>query len=264
MPELPEVQTIIDEINSSRFIGQVIQQVLVFYPKTILGDIHQLEGRQLIEGKRIGKYLLLKLDRGYLIGHLRMTGRLVVDDIHQHHERFRLIFSKGTISYVDPRTFGRWGYFEEYHQHLSHVGKDALEETFDPEEIFTKIKKSKRAIKAFLLDQKTIAGLGNIYADETLWEAKIHPAKLCSECTQKEVAAILIAMKKVLKRAVQARGTSLDDGKGNYQTFSGVRGTHQNFLKVYQQKKCQRCAEPLKKIVVAQRGTHYCPHCQKK
>ena len=265
MPELPEVETIITEINHSPFIGQKINKVEVLYPKTILGDIHQIVGKKLIKGERLGKYLLLKLDVGYLIGHLRMTGRLVVlDGEKPTHERFRITFEKGSIGYVDPRTFGRWGYFEDVEKHLSHIGEDALIGTFNAKELYRTIKKSKRPIKAFLLDQKHIAGLGNIYADETLWEAKIHPAKLCSNCTQKEMQAILTSMKKVLKRAIVARGTSLGEGKGNYQTFSGIRGTHQNFLRVYQQKKCKRCQGPILKSVVAGRGTHLCPNCQRK
>jgi formamidopyrimidine-DNA glycosylase len=268
MPELPEVETIARDINNSNFINKTIDDVIIYYQKTILGSFTKnVKGKSILRVDRHGKYLIFVLNIGFIIGHLRMSGRMLETkalDPPLAHERFRLVFSQSAISFVDTRTFGRFGYYKTREEALSHLGEDGLTSVFNQKNISSKLHSSKRSIKSFLLDQKIIAGIGNIYADEILFEAKISPLRPCNTLQEFEVGNLLKAVKNVLQRGVENRGTSLGSGKGNYKGMTGKTGLMQNFLKVYQKKGlCSRCNKPLKKIIVAQRGTHYCPYCQK-
>lgn len=274
MPELPEVETIVQELIASKIVGKQILQVHVHWNKIIETPgaeefIQTIKNQAIQHLERRGKYLVFTLSMGVLFVHLRMTGKFELIEKKEpvaKHEHVRLIFSDGTcLRYLDPRKFGRWSYHQNSEKKMEQLGLEPLGSQFTLT-AFKKLLLERHAkIKPFLLNQKYIAGLGNIYVDEALWEAKIHPLRLSHTLTDSEIKALHQAIQHVLKKGIENLGTSLGSGQGNYYSVSGKRGGHQYQLKVFRQegKVCQRCGDKILKIVVGQRGTHLCPTCQK-
>jgi formamidopyrimidine-DNA glycosylase len=198
-----------------------------------------------------------------------MTGKFLFtnknDDSFHSHERIRLHLSDGRIlRYEDQRKFGKWTLATDPEEILGNIGIEPLSPEFTLKTFQDIIKSHKRRAKAFLLDQRYIAGLGNIYVDEALWDAKIHPLRDVSTLSNSEVKALYEAIPKVLQRGVDNIGTSLGAQRANYFSLSGKRGGNQYQLKVFRRdgELCSRCHTKIVRIVVAQRGTHICPHCQ--
>lgn len=257
MPELPEVETIARELRIEGIIGSKVRAMEIDWPKT-LTPIPPILGKAIIGINRRGKYLILEFESGKLFFHLRMTGRLLIVSKSARkveYERVRFILSDDrTLIFADPRKFGRitWG------KELNHIGPDAFLDPLPP----TLLENKQRMIKTILLDQSVLAGLGNIYVDEVLFRAKIHPEK--SMLASIEAQRIVEIIPQVLTIAIQNGGTSIGEGKGNYYNLQGKRGGMRQHLQVYKRRgaPCISCGTIIERIIVAGRGTHYCPNCQ--
>lgn len=274
MPELPEVETVRRTLTPV-VKNQVIAECEVFYPRllprnTVEVFCAQIINRKITDIKRRGKYLLFELDSPLrMIVHLRMTGQLVYQPEPNlplaKHTSARFIFkNKGELRFVDQRKFGTFYLLPEAQYHQIHglytLGPEPLGEDFTVDTLADKVQ-SVRAVKTILLDQSKIAGLGNIYADEALFRAKIHPLKPGSRLTEAEIAALHHSIRAVLREAIAEHGTTIKD----YRTGSGDTGNFQNKLLVYRRtgKPCPNCSTPVERIKVGGRSTHFCPHCQR-
>ena len=278
MPELPEVETVRRTLEPL-VVGHTFTHVVFEWPgcdAQINGHPldQSLPGARCIGVGRRGKYLLLHLDGDRtLVVHLRMTGRLVVVEsgapTPPHHRAWLAMDDGRAISYADQRKFGRLALAPDTAS-LAHllrrVGPEPFAQETDPDHHFgvaylERVLVGRRAaVKAILLDQRVVAGLGNIYVDEALFLARVHPATPGSLVAHEAARRIAEAVVVVLTEAIGNGGTTLAD----YRDARGERGSHQNRLQVFrrQGKPCHRCGTTIQKSVVAQRGTHACPTCQ--
>lgn len=273
MPELPEVETVKRSLES-HLVGEKITGIEIYYGG-IIKEPESALFRSLIVGKEIrsltrrGKYLLCELSEGLtLVIHLRMTGRLYLTDPQQLVEKhthiiFRLSGGK-ELRFHDTRKFGLiylvpTGCWQPIGGLFS-LGPEPLEEAFTLAYLQEKIRDRKTRLKNFLLDQRFIAGIGNIYADEILFVAGLHPERPVETLTAKEVERLYHAIRSLLQAGIEHRGTSFRD----YVDGMGARGGFQNKLKVYGRggEPCERCGTRLVRSVVAGRGTVFCPCCQ--
>lgn len=275
MPELPEVQSIVNSLRQGHdgtpsIIGQTITHSNVLWERTIaepdVTTFSQLiEGRVVIDIKRRGKFVHILLDKGHLLIHLRMSGDLLMenivpDDGNQHqrkHDRVIFEFSNGwQLVFIDPRKFGRIWLADQPENQFKRLGPEPFDPELTPDHLFDLLSRSKKKIKPLLLDQSFLAGLGNIYTDESLFLAKINPLRKANELNLQEVESLLSAIRLVLDQAIIRNGTSID------WVYRG--GTNQNHLNVYQKdgKACVVCGTLIERSVIGQRGTHFCPVCQ--
>lgn len=273
MPELPEVETIVRELIASHLVGKQIVNAHVYWPRIVDTSsvekfINQVQGQRIKKIGRRGKYIVFKLSEDTLLVHLRMTGKFEFISKNapvEKHEHVRLIFNDGSVlRYEDPRKFGRWSLLKDASEKMDKLGLEPLSPEFTHEAFEGLLQNHSSQIKPFLLNQKYIAGIGNIYVDEALWEAKIHPQRLTKSLTAQEINRLHQAIQKVLNIGIKNLGTSLGTGQGNYFSVSGRRGGHQHHLNVFRQdgQACPRCGAAILKTTVAQRGTHFCPVCQ--
>ena len=274
MPELPEVQTVVDNLNALGIAGSTITKASVRWPKTIaaMTPAHfrkQIKGLVIKGFARRGKYIVVRLSQGwYLLIHLRMTGRLIWTpagakrDKHEH-----VIFqvdSTNELRFHDTRKFGRITLTRKTQTILDKIGPEPLERSFTQKRLLHMLQGKKRQMKPLLLDQTFIAGLGNIYVDEALWEACIHPLRLSSSLSTEDSAALHKAIRLVLRRGLKNMGTSLGTGKGNFYSVAGRKGRNADELKVFRRtgEACPRCGTAIERLIVAQRSSHICPSCQ--
>lgn len=227
----------------------------------------RLRGREVIGVGRRGKYILMHLDDGQtLVAHLRMTGRLSIVPagsplVEDKHTRAWFGLADGeALVFNDSRKFGRIWLAERLDDVVGKLGAEPLAWDLTPEDFAARIRRRKTALKALLLDQTVIAGVGNIYADEALYRAGIHPLRKAATLTDAEAGRLYDALREVLNEAIEKRGTLLRD----YRTPYGEDGYFQNHLRVYGRygKPCPHCGEPIERIRVTQRSTHFCPKCQ--
>jgi formamidopyrimidine-DNA glycosylase len=274
MPELPEVETIVRELREADLIGLKVEKASVFWERSIAHQsgaafCKRIANQEILDISRRGKFLVFSLKQDTLLVHLRMTGKFLIDkedSLVHGHERVRLYLSDGSIlRYEDQRKFGKWYLVGDPEQVLKRIGIEPLSKDFTLTAFKDLLKRSNRQIKPFLLDQGFVAGLGNIYVDEALWQAEIHPVRTIQTLNEKEKNALHKAIIKVLKAGVKNIGTSLGSARANYFSVSGRRGNNQQKLKVFRRDglPCLRCQTTICKMVVAQRGTHFCPSCQK-
>lgn len=271
MPELPEVETVAADLRG-QLIGRRFAGAQIIWPRTLACPdaaslAQRLAGREVVDVGRRGKYLLIVLDSGStLIIHLRMTGQLAVapDDsalLEDAHLRAHFALAGGgQLVFTDMRKFGRIWLVDDAREVVGRLGPEPLEWTFTPEALAGRLHGRRTAIKALLLDQTVVAGVGNIYADEALFLAGIHPLRTGASLTDAEVARLCAAIRQVLNEAIGKRGTLLRD----YRTPYGVDGAYRSELRVYGRpgKPCPRCGAPIERIRVTQRSTHFCPRCQ--
>ena len=264
MPELPEVETIVRGLRE-RILGQRILTVEIYYSKIIINGSNfffkNVSQQVVFDITRLGKYIFIHLQNHKIIVlHLRMTGQLFFthkkdNDKHVHLE-FRFKSLTQTLVYRDVRKFGRFELIgqKEYENYVLKKGlaQDALQ--MDEDTLFKNLSKKKKCLKASLLDQKVIAGLGNIYVDEVLHKERLSPLAKSCDLTKEEVGSLLATIKNVLQQAILAQGTTFSD----YVTASGIKGRYQLELEVYKQegKPCCRCQTSICKIKVAGRGTY--------
>ncbi len=277
MPEGPEVENVIRWLQKE-IQDQAIRKISILYPKLLQNESVEsfetkLVGEHFRSFKRLGKYLIFELDHYDLIGHLRMEGKFLLipdettlndldEKIVRHiHARFWLEDGR-ILVYQDVRKFGRLALYSKIEDWWTlpsflHVGKDVLDPTLTAQELYQKGSRKKRNIKAFLLDQSILAGIGNIYADEILFESQISPHTLTCDLTLAQYERLLNAAQHILQEAMAYGGTTI-------RTFSygGHSGGYQNKLRIHEQKECPICHTPLKREVVAGRGTWACPKCQ--
>jgi len=273
MPELPEVETIVRELKEAGLKGLSIVNAVVFWHRSIANQrpadfCQSLIKQNIRDIYRRGKFIVFLLTSRILLVHLRMTGKFFIDkeEAFPHsHERVRLYLSDGRIlRYEDQRKFGKWT-LTKTEEILDKIGIEPLSSVFTFKQFEKILTGRHRKIKPFLLDQQHIAGIGNIYADEALWAAKIHPKRMISSLTIKEKKNLHKAIIDVLKKGIENAGTSLGEARANYSNLTGGRGKNQGTLKVFQRHTlpCPRCRTTIQKSVLAQRGTYFCPYCQK-
>jgi len=274
MPELPEVETVKASLKNL-IVGKTINHVIVKYDK-IIQNIStemfqsQLEGQTLHDIGRFGKYLFFHFDQVTLISHLRMEGKYFIkpiDDSIEKHEHIIFVFTDGTsLRYHDTRKFGTMELVplgeQLYSKSLTRMGLEPFDNLFTVTYLQSKIKKSVRPLKSFLLDQNNVSGLGNIYVDEVLFMAKLHPETQVCELSTLELQRVVDASIKVLTKAVELGGTTIR----SYLSSLGVTGRFQNELHVHmrQAENCHVCNTPIIKMKVGGRGTYLCPTCQKR
>lgn len=275
MPELPEVE-IIRRYLDENLAGRTIDDVTILLPRQLKHPDPEAF-RVLVRGQRIervarrGKYLLIHLQEGaHLVFHLRMTGSLVYEPQGTVAEtgHTRMVFSLaggGALRFSDIRTFGCVYGFAAGEEiavpGLQSLGPEPLSDDFTSSYLAAALKGRKQPVKSFLLDQRRIAGLGNIYADEALFLARIDPRRAAGSLSAQECRCLTEAVRKVLRDGLKDGGTTFRD----YRNGAGESGHHQEHLLVYHRagKPCPACGRPVEKLTVGGRGTHFCPHCQR-
>lgn len=269
MPELPEVETVRRVLHDS-LLNKRISNIDILYSPIIENDDSTFKeniiGKEIIDIKRYGKYLIFCLNKGYILSHLRMEGKYYylnekLENLAHIHVIYH--FSDGTyLYYKDVRKFGRMEYIEDdiYHsKSLSKMGPDLILSDIDINSIYQKIHKSDKEIKSLLLDQTIVAGLGNIYVDEVLFKAKISPLKKGKEITRKKTSQLILASKEILSNAIIHKGTTIK----SYTSSLGVEGNYQNFLQVHTKNICPNCKIALNRVKIKGRMTYYCKECQR-
>jgi formamidopyrimidine-DNA glycosylase len=272
MPELPEVETVRRSLQQALAGRRIAEVTRIAWPRTIAEPSPEifcdlLRDRAIRDVDRRAKYIVIRLDRDEaLVVHLRMTGRLTVapaaaEPDNHTHVALRLDNDQ-QLFFRDTRKFGRIWLLDAAGLEVLYgkLGPEPLDDALTAEEFRTLIRKRKGRLKPLLLDQKLLAGLGNIYADEALWLAKLHPLATVTQLSDEQIDALYAAIRDVLGRAVDNRGTTFADFRDGW----GYRGDNQHFLNVYDRagQPCPRCGTAIERIVVAQRGTHICPRCQ--
>jgi formamidopyrimidine-DNA glycosylase len=274
MPELPEVQTVVDSLNRLRLAGCCITAAGVYWPRTI-ADMTPAAFCKKIKGHRIrritrrGKYIVMGLSQGLtLLIHLRMTGRLtwmLKGKARNKHEHVILdLGERGELRFQDTRKFGRFLLTRAPRAVLRKLGPEPLSDDFSLERFHKMLHTRRRQIKPLLLNQEFIAGMGNIYVDEALWKAGIHPLRISCSLSKKEITALHRAIPHVLRTGLKNMGTSLGAGAGNFTSVAGRKGHNADQLKVFRRggQGCPRCGSVIQRILVGQRGSHICPTCQ--
>jgi formamidopyrimidine-DNA glycosylase len=273
MPELPEIETVRRDLTD-RILGRKIVRVEVLAPQIVEGDADAfasaLAGRTIIRIDRLGKALIICLDGAViLVCHFRMTGQLypVGEEPLPSHTRAAFTLDDGrTLVYRDARRLGRLEVVGDRAQSviLRNLGRDALEDSPSEDELAALLGKRRTAIKVFLLDQRHITGVGNIYASEILHRCGIHPEEPCLNLTRADVRCLIGTMQDVLSEAIGERGTTISD----YVTGWGRVGDFQYRLRVYRRagEACVRegCRGTVQRTVQAGRSTYYCPQCQER
>ncbi len=287
MPELPEVETVKRGLNKL-VLGKTIIDVGFDWPKSFPNEQSKVDefllGSEIISIERRAKVLIVDLSTGYsLVAHLKMTGQFVyrgVENFGAGHpsdsligrlpdKSTRVIFEfmdSSRLFFNDQRKFGWIRFFPTVEvpslDFIQKLGPEPLDESFTAKDFIDRLKrKSNSNIKAALLDQTVVAGIGNIYADESLWAAKIHPKTLVKNLTKNKIRLLLDEIKKVLTLSIE-KGGSTDR---NYVNAEGKKGSYIDFAKVFRREGqlCQRCGIAIIKTRVAGRGTHICPKCQR-
>lgn len=266
MPELPEVQTIVNTLRP-RVLGRRIEAVCVHRQDIVTppgADLPgRLTGRVITRIDRRGKRIVFALDndhRFYI--HLGMTGRLSVqpasEPLLRHTHLVLELGSSGELRFTDPRRFGGVWWLGDSANGDSDMGPEPL--NIGPQQLLRRLRKTTRAIKNALLDQRVLAGLGNIYVDESLFDAGIHPLTPACELSPDQVRRLNRAIKSTLRRALRHRGSTLRD----YRDADGEAGGFQKLHRVYDREgqPCRRCRTPIERIVLGGRSTHFCPKCQ--
>ncbi len=262
MPELPEVETIIRGLSGIK--GAKIIALQVLDPRLDL-PVNALAGMTIHAVKRRGKYILFLLSDGHLlIVHLRMSGRLSLScsSAEEKYTRFILHLDCGKVYFINPRRLGTAEYSQNGFPY--HLGVEPLSEEFTATHLAKIIGTSRTPIKPLLMDQKRIAGLGNIYSSEALWRAKINPRRAANTLTQAEIYALHPAIVQVLNEAINRMGTTLGNTVSDYRNADGDYGGFQGSLTVYGREgaSCRRCGATITRIVQAGRSTFFCNGCQ--
>jgi len=268
MPELPEVETIVRGLRAP-LIGHRISAAKVYWKRTIAQPSaaafeRQLPGLQIVDITRRAKYLVFELQRAkttaFMLVHLRMSGRLEVTTGQRSidkHDRVVFDLDDGSqLHFNDTRKFGRIHLVPDPQEVTALLGPEPLDDDFTLAAFKHMLMQRSGRLKPLLLDQKFIAGLGNIYVDEALWLARLHPLRSADTLSDKESRALYQSIRRALRDGIQRNGATID--------WVYPAGEYQNHFRVYDRagEPCRRCKRPIQRIVVGQRGTHFCAHCQ--
>jgi formamidopyrimidine-DNA glycosylase len=275
MPELPEVQTIVNDMHSARLCGLRIVAARVFWPRTIATGSadafrRRIQGRTIEHIDRRAKYIVFALSGGFFwLVHLRMTGRFQIESSgegnYQHVRAVIDLNDRRSLLFYDTRKFGRFYLTCTPDSILGSLGPEPLAPDFSAKMLADRIDRRRGLLKPLLLNQQFISGLGNIYVDEALWAARIHPTRTADTLSAHEVKSLHRAIRHVLRQGVRNAGTTLGSGLNNYTSISRSRGSNAAHLKVFRRTgmPCPRCGDTIVRIIVAQRSTHLCAQCQR-
>lgn len=267
MPELPEVQTVLETLEVQIKNREITNIKVLYRPIIECGDRtfkNKLLGQHFRSFKRRGKYLLFEMDDITLVSHLRMEGKyFILDDsipLSKHDHIIFYLDDGRQLRYNDVRKFGRMELIEKQAEYkdFHNLGPEPFSEDFNLSYCKKYLENKKIPIKQVLLEQSFVAGIGNIYADEILFAIKVDPRTAANKLNDQNIKDFIISTKKILKRAIKAGGTTIK----SYTSSLGVTGRFQLKLNVHTVDKCKVCGSEIKKIVVGGRGTYYCPKCQ--
>lgn len=288
MPELPEIETVKRQL-SKRLVGATITSIKSLHPKSLYGDSKLVTGKKITAVDRLGKMLVIEVGKDVRIAiHFKMSGQLILvksdkkqatsriagghptldwlGDLPSKHTRVEFSFKNGDRMYFnDQRIFGWVKVLSKKElaemSFVKRLGPEIW--NVSDQELFEKLHKKKKAVKIAIMDQDFLSGIGNIYANDALWEAKIHPQKRCEDLSQGDCKRLRESLIKVLDEGIKYGGATAADAK--YIDLHGMGGTYQDHFRTYGRTKlsCLRCKASIKKIVVGGRGTFFCPACQK-
>jgi formamidopyrimidine-DNA glycosylase len=274
VPELPEVETVRRGLAGA-VLDRQVDTVEVFHPRAVRRHLAGardftglLAGRTITAVNRRGKYLWLPLDSGdALIGHLGMSGQMLLDPPEGPHLRVRFTFADHgpSLCFVDQRTFGGLSVSDwdgvGVPAQIAHIAPDPLDKAFDEDGFVAALRRRRVAVKVALLDQNLISGVGNIYADEVLWRAKLHGQRRCDVLTRPAIRRMVGHVRDVLTEAIDAGGTSFD---ALYVDVNGESGWYERALHVYGREglPCNRCGAPIRREPFTNRSSYSCPRCQ--
>ncbi|CCN37755.1 Formamidopyrimidine-DNA glycosylase [Vibrio nigripulchritudo SO65] len=268
MPELPEVE--VSRLGITPHLkGQKVKAIHVRQPKLrwmVPDSLQSLVGEEIVDITRRAKYLMIETKAGSAVVHLGMSGSLRILDAMMEpgkHDHVDLVLKNGKVlRYNDPRRFGSWLHAEpgEQHEVLSHLGPEPLTEEFSLEYFVDKAKRKKTVVKQFIMDNKVVVGVGNIYANESLFMSRIHPQTPANQLTDDELALLHKNIIAVLETAIKQGGTTLKD----FNQVDGKPGYFAQVLQVYGRtgEQCQACESEIEEVKIGQRNTFYCPECQ--
>ena len=264
MPELPEVETMVRKLRTG-LRDSKIQSFHAYWPSQVLPSIRKLKqkivGRSIIRLTRRGKYVIFHLDPGeYFLVHMGMSGRLEFQtqrSLPAHVRAKWYLNNNKCLLFCDARKFGRIQHLEQLEELEQKLGLEPLSPKFTPTKLAQTLNSHSRQLKPLLLEQKAVAGLGNIYSDETLYRARIHPLTPANQLSRIEINRLHANIQRVLRQAIRLCGTSFD--------WAYPGGKMQTQLRVYGRggEPCLRCGRSIQIIRVCQRSTHFCPNCQK-
>jgi formamidopyrimidine-DNA glycosylase len=277
LPELPEVETIARELRTgigrspAALPGHRILSTRFYWEGSLASPspaefVKNITGQTVVDVSRRGKFILIPLSSGVILVHLRMSGDLRVEPQQRiseagspllPHDRVSILLDGGLeLIFNDPRKFGRMWYAGSADEITGGLGPEPLSDAFTAGDLYRRLHARRRQLKPLLLDQTFLAGIGNIYADESLHRARLHPGRISDSLSESEVQHLWAAIRETLLLGIQRNGASID------WVYRG--GEFQNNFLVYQQtgKPCPNCGQPIERIVVGQRGTHFCPSCQ--
>ncbi len=270
MPELPEVETTKQGIKP-HLENQIISDIIVRNSRLRLPvpeHIHEsCVKKKIISVTRRAKYILIELSQGYLLIHLGMSGHLRIVPSHtppEKHDHVTLVLMNGqALRFCDPRRFGLFTYIEQNpHQHplLSHLGPEPLSQEFNGTYLYQRTKNRSKPIKSFIMDNEVVVGVGNIYATESLFLAKIHPNSPSKNLSESACHILVTHIKAVLAQAIECGGTTLRD----FYAFDGKPGYFRISLKIYGRKNqpCFQCQNPIEALIIGGRNSAFCAHCQ--
>ncbi len=272
MPEIAEVETVRNTLKK-RILNKKIKEVKILYNKIIEGDskelAHVLVNNEFKDILRVGKWLIFELDKYYLLSHLRMEGKYFIKNHEEEinkHEHVIITFADNTdLRYHDTRKFGRMKLVKKEDlwntEEIKKQGKEPMDSSLTSKYLLDKFYHKTMPIKTALLDQEIISGLGNIYANEVLYAAKILPTREAGSLKEEECQALINQAKIIIEKAIEMGGTTIK----SYTSSLGVTGKYQDFLKVHKRDgmPCYTCQKPIKKIKIGGRSTYYCEYCQK-
>lgn len=271
MPELPEVETVVRTLEHL-IQGRQIQEIHIIYPNIVVDElddfIQQLKGQHFKKFKRRGKYLIFEMDDVLLVTHLRMEGKFYVkkwdEPLDRHTHLSFLLDENQRLDYNDTRKFGRMELMslDTQLEHFKKLGPEPFSDAFNEAYIQQACKGKNIALKTMLMDQSFVAGIGNIYADEVCFAMKLHPLFKVSRLTKAQRSKLIEEIRRILSKAIEAGGSTIR----SYTSSLGVNGLFQLQIEVYgkQGQPCICCGTKIQKIKVNQRGSCFCPKCQRK
>jgi len=274
MPELPEVQTVIADLIESELIGCKLTGIDVHDARIVTEPApaqfrRRLLGKNITNIHRRGKYIIFDLTgKLHLLIHLRMSGHLYLvpkTSLRQAHDHIILHLDDGRkLRYHDPRKFGRFFLVDHPQKIVGKLGPEPLSDSFTGKKLTQMISTRKRMLKPLLLDQTFIAGLGNIYTDEALWRAHLHPCRNSATLADIDIKRLYRAIRLVLRSGIKNKGTTLGGGETGFNSSTGKQGDNRSKLKVFRRVNlpCPHCRTIIRRIVVGQRSTFFCEKCQ--